>query len=89
MDKECSKAFANPKCPYLTQINQHSQDLQSIKRALLGEDGTGMAGGIVYEISCLKANSKVHSSWTGTFKPVFCSIVTATITAAVTYFVTH
>ncbi len=88
-EKECAKAKVNPKCPYLLQINQHAQDLQTIKKALLGEDGTGMNSGIVFEIGCLKSNNKIHSSWINTFRPLIVSVVTAIVTAAITFIVTH
>ncbi len=88
-ERECSKAIANRKCPILLRINHHAQDLQTIKKALVGEDGTGMNSGIVFEIGCLKSSNKIHSSWINTFRPIVVSVVTAIITAAITFIVTH
>ena len=88
-DDFCEDAEANPRCPYVTQINLHTRDLHSIKTALLGDDGTGMKGGIVFEISCLKTENKISSSWVNVVRPIAISIVTAAITAATTYFLTH
>ena len=88
-ENDCADALVNPRCPYVTQINLHTQDLHSIKTALLGDDGTGMSGGIVFEIGCLKQSNKVNTSWSSNIKPIIYSAVSALIAAAITYLITH
>lgn len=49
-EEECVDAYQNPKCPYLTQINQNTQvSLQTHCGlvALLSEDMTGLNGGVI------------------------------------------
>lgn len=81
----CKDAFKNPACPYVTQININTGDMKDIKRALLGEDGTGLKGGIVYEIATLKADSKTSKSWIDTAKPIVIAIASSLATFAITY----
>jgi hypothetical protein len=88
-DRYCEDANSNPRCPYVTQINLHTTDLHSIKTALLGDDGTGMRGGIVFEITQLKTQDRIGSSWTSTLKPVAIAVASSAITAAITYIITH
>jgi hypothetical protein len=53
---ECESAFENPKCPYVTQINQHSSDVSQIKTALVGED---LQGGLVAKAQRLETFMKI------------------------------
>jgi hypothetical protein len=53
---ECESAYENPKCPYVTQINQHSSDVAQIKTALVGED---LQGGLVAKVQRLESFMKV------------------------------
>jgi hypothetical protein len=82
---ECAEAYKNPACPYVTQININTCDMKDIKRALLGEDGTGLRGGIVYEISLLKSDNKTTRSWTDTLKPVAIAVASSVLTFVITY----
>lgn len=86
---ECAEAYKNPACLYVTQININTCDMKDIKRALLGEDGTGLRGGIVYEISLLKSDSKTTRSWTDNLKPLAIAVVSSVLTFAVTYALTN
>jgi hypothetical protein len=88
MSQECPDAYQNPNCPYITQININTCDMKDIKRALLGEDGTGLQSGIVYEISLLKSDNKTTRSWTDTLKPLAIAVVSSVLTFAVTYALT-
>ena len=54
--EDCQEAFANPKCPYVTQINQHSADVAQIKAALVGED---LQDGLVAKVQRLETFMKV------------------------------
>jgi hypothetical protein len=83
--EDCPDAYKNPSCPYVTQININSCDMKDIKRALLGEDGTGLKGGIVFEISQLKGTDKVVSSWISTTRPILIAVVSSVLTFAITY----
>lgn len=53
---ECPDAYSNPKCPYLTQINQHTSDVTQIKNALIGPD---LQGGLVSKVQKLENFMKV------------------------------
>jgi hypothetical protein len=61
-------------------------DVKDIKKALLGEDGTGMNSGIVHEITLLKVDRNVSASWISFLKPVAVSVVS---TAVLTYLITR
>jgi len=54
--EECVDAYQNPKCPYVTQINQHSNDVAQIKTALVGED---LQSGLVAKVQRLETFMKV------------------------------
>lgn len=56
MAEDCPDAYANPKCPYVTQINQHGADVHQIKTALVGVD---MQGGLVAKVQKLETFMKV------------------------------
>lgn len=83
--KDCGNAYENPSCPYVTQINNSTCDMRDIKKALLGDDGTGLKSGIVFEISQLKNAMAVTYSWINLAKPIVVSVAT---TAIVTFLVT-
>jgi hypothetical protein len=74
-------------CPSCPEIKKK---IDRIDRALLGEDGTGMNGGIVHAITSLQKNHKVQSSWINTFKPILLSVASGLLYSAITYIiVTH
>lgn len=56
VEHECVDAFANPRCPYVTQINQHGRDLGQIKTALIGED---LQGGLVAKVQRLETFMRI------------------------------
>lgn len=60
--------------------------MKDIKRALLGDDGTGLKSGIVYEISRLKSLRETEQSWINFLKPIGVSVVT---TAVLTFLITR
>jgi hypothetical protein len=55
-EADCENAYENPKCPYVTQINQHSNDVNQIKTALVGED---LQGGLVAKVQRLETFMKI------------------------------
>jgi hypothetical protein len=55
-EPECEDAYVNPKCPYVTQINQHGSDVSQIKTALVGED---LQGGLVAKVQRLETFMKI------------------------------
>ncbi len=59
---DCEDAYVNPKCPYVTQINQHGGDLKQIKTALVGED---LQGGLVAKVQRLETFMKVTTFISG------------------------
>ena len=72
MSKEvdCSEAYKNPSCPYVTQININTACMKQVDKALislLGKDGTGLNGGVIHRILLklddLEAKNKVSASW--------------------------
>jgi len=56
VNADCPDAYENPRCPYVTQINQHSCDVQQIKQALVGND---LQGGLVAKVQKLESFMKV------------------------------
>ena len=61
---ECEDAYVNPRCPYVTVINQSTvqiQDLQenvaTIKKALIGDD---MQGGLINKMNQLWLTHKAE-----------------------------
>ncbi len=57
--EECPDAYQNPKCPYVTMINQHSSDIHQIKNALVGED---LQGGLVSDVHTLKTYFRITAT---------------------------
>ncbi len=62
MPGECVNADSNPRCPYITQINQHGNDLTQIRTALVGAD---MQSGLVAKVQRLELFMKVTTFITG------------------------
>jgi hypothetical protein len=90
-EEECSDAYRNPKCPYVTVINLNSNCLKNVDRtliALMGVDGTGLNSGVIHEIltklNGLNTSGKVAASWLSFLKPIAVSVA---ITAVTTYLI--
>jgi len=73
-------------CPSCPEIKRK---IDRIDLALLGEDGTGLNGGIVKAITDLQKKSKVSASWTSFAKPIAISAVTSIVTFVLTYALAH
>jgi hypothetical protein len=72
-----------PSCPEI------KRKIDRIDLALLGEDGTGLNGGIVKAITDLQKKSKVSASWTNFIKPIAIGAVTSIVTFLLTYALAH
>jgi hypothetical protein len=90
---DCSEAYKNPSCPYVTQININSAFMKQVDKALislLGKDGTGLNDGVIHrmllKLDDLEAKNKVSASWLDLIKPIAISVV---ITALTTYLLTR
>ena len=90
---DCSEAYKNPSCPYVTQININTACMKQVDRALislLGKDGTGLNGGVInrmlLKLDDLEAKNKVSASWLDLIKPIAISVI---ITALSTYLLTR
>ena len=90
---ECSEAYKNPSCPYVTQININTSCMKQVDKALislLGEDTTGLNSGVIHrmllKLDDLEAKNKVSASWLDLVKPVAVSVA---ITALTTYLLTR
>jgi hypothetical protein len=70
------------RCPSCPEIKKK---IDRIDRALLGEDGTGLNGGIVRAITDLQKKGKVSASWAGFAKPIAIGAVTSIVTFLITY----
>ncbi len=73
-------------CPSCPEIKKK---IDRIDLALLGEDGTGLNGGIVKAITDLQKKNRVQTSWVSVAKPIAVGAVTAAVTFAVTYLLAH
>ncbi len=73
-------------CPSCPEIKRK---IDRIDLALLGEDGTGLNGGIVMAITDLQKKNRVQTSWVNVAKPIAVGVVTAAVTFAVTYLLAH
>jgi hypothetical protein len=73
-------------CPSCPEIKRK---IDRIDLALLGEDGTGLNGGIVKAITDLQKKSRVQTSWISFSKPIAIGVATAAATFAVSYLLTH
>lgn len=85
--EECSEAYQNPKCPYVTVINLNSNCVKNIEKsllALMGVDGTALNDGVIHDMRCeitdLKSNTNVTNSWVSFVKPIAVSVVITAIT---------
>jgi hypothetical protein len=56
---ECPEAQENPRCPYLSQINQCAEDIKQVKLALIGSD---MQGGLVQRFT--KVEDRIKKRYT-------------------------
>jgi hypothetical protein len=90
---DCSEAYKNPSCPYVTQININTICMKQVDKALislLGEDTTGLNSGVIHrmllKLDDLEAKNKVSASWLDLVKPVAVSVA---ITALTTYILTR
>lgn len=91
-EEECADAYENPKCPYVTQINQNTQvSLQTHCGlvALLGEDLTGLNGGVIRtlfeKVEKISRNQQVQSSGISNLKPIAGATVGIVLTAVLEY----
>jgi hypothetical protein len=73
-------------CPSCPEIKKK---IDRIDLALLGEDGTGLNGGIVRAITDLQKKSKVSASWASIAKPIAIGAVTSVVTFLLTYALAH
>ena len=73
-------------CPSCPEIKKK---IDRIDLALLGEDGTGLNGGIVKAITDLQKKGRVQASWASFGKPIIVALITSAITFALTYAFTH
>ena len=78
---EKSPLYENcPTCPEL------KKEIDQIHRALLGEDGTGMKEGVIFELTQAKIKNRINTSWINALKPIATVIVTSLSTAAIMYY---
>ena len=73
-------------CPSCPEIKRK---IDRIDLALLGEDGTGLNGGIVKAITDLQKKSKVSASLASFAKPIVIGAVTSIVTFLLTYALAH
>ena len=73
-------------CPSCPEIKRK---IDRIDLALLGEDGTGLNGGIVKAITDLQKKNKVSASWISFAKPIAIGAVTSIVTFLLTYALTQ
>jgi hypothetical protein len=90
---DCSEAYKNPSCPYVTQININTACMKQVDKALislLGKDGTGLNDGVIHrmllKLDDLESKNKVSTNWLDLVKPIAISVV---ITALTTYLLTR
>ena len=73
-------------CPSCPEIKRK---IDRIDLALLGEDGTGLNGGIVRAITDLQKKNKVSASWASFAKPIAIGAATSIVTFLLTYALAH
>jgi hypothetical protein len=73
-------------CPSCPEIKKK---IDRIDLALLGEDGTGLNGGIVRAITDLQKKGKVSASWASFARPIAIGAVTSVVTFLLTYALAH
>jgi len=79
-------ANINPKCPYVTLIQQCRIDIDSIKKALIGDD---MQTGLVGSIKTIESKLQVQRSWADFVRPILIAVTASLATGAVIYVLTH
>ncbi len=106
-DKDlCSDACKNPHCPYITQINLNTQanaetrqviaQINKALESLLGEDLTGLNGGVIRtlfdKISELakcqqreRTSAAIQKSWVSNLKAFGALVVSVALTAVLEY----
>lgn len=50
---DCSEAYKNPSCPYVTQININTTCMKQVDKALislLDKDGIGLSDGVIHRM---------------------------------------
>jgi hypothetical protein len=84
---DCSEAYKNPSCPYVTQININTSRMKQVDEALislLGKDGTGLNDGVIHrmllKLDDLEAKKKVSASRLDLIKPIAISVVITALT---------
>jgi len=90
---DCSEAYKNPSCPYVTQINLNTNVSKNVEKtliALMGEDGTGLNDGVIHQllekVNSLSKTRSINASWVSFWKPIAISVI---ITAITTYVITR
>ncbi len=78
---EDSNQYAN--CPTCPEIKK---SIDQIHRALLGEDGTGMKEGVIFELTQAKIKNRINTSWINALKPIATVTITSLTTAAIMYY---
>ncbi len=73
-------------CPSCPEIKRK---IDRIDLALLGEDGTGLNGGIVKAITDLQKKSRIQTSWVNIAKPVAIAVISSAITYGLTWTLAH
>ena len=73
-------------CP---SMPRDKKKIDPIDLALLGEDGTGLNGGILKAIIVLQKKGRVQDSWTSFAKPIAIAAISSVITYGLTYVLTH
>ena len=61
-------------------IAENKKDIKAIRRALLGDDGTGLTTGIVFEISKIKTALQIHNSWINLGRPIIIAMISSGLT---------
>ena len=106
-DKElCSDAYKNPHCPYITQINLNTQanaesrqligQINKALESLLGEDLTGLNGGVIRTLfdkvselaKCQqqeRTDAAIQKSWVSNLKAFGALIASVAFTALFEY----
>jgi hypothetical protein len=73
-------------CPSCPEIKRK---IDRIDLALLGEDGTGLNGGIVKAIIDFQKKNRVQTSWVSVAKPIAIAVISSAITYGLTCALAH
>jgi len=94
--KDCEVAYKNPLCPYVTEINKNTNAICTLAKGilgLLGEDCTGLNGGIIHtimvKIDQLNESQRVQKSWINIIRPIAIGAISALTVSGITYLVFH